>query len=158
MNGYLWQVEVEMPFDHAMSKNRAWRHGNGRTWVDSTHAAFRDGLVTLVKVEVNRAGVTVVQNRLWLDIHVTKPSMRGDPVNVLDMACDAVKVAVGLDDCWFSVERLDWDIGPEPKLTVAIGQKSATAIACCSTCGLRAATEFNKGRSRCRDCEKRSRK
>lgn len=102
-----------------------------------------------------------MQNRVWLDILVQKPNQRGDAVNFVDLICDAAKSAIGIDDRWFSIRRLDWQIvKDDPKIYIGIGQEDVPAVQACSSCGrLLPFSEFHKntrlqnGVSRnCKEC------
>ncbi len=110
--------------------------------------------------------VRIAHNKVWLDILVQKPNHKGDAVNVVDLICDAVKEAVGVDDRWFSIRRLDWEIVKEnPRLFVGIGQDSDVDSQVCSYCGqIKPFEEFGqRKRSRlgigreCRECRRRGR-
>jgi hypothetical protein len=116
-----------------------------------------------IAVAVRRAlgDQRVARNKLWLDILVQKPDHRGDAVNVIDLVCDAVKDGIGLDDRWFCIRRLDWEIVKrDPELVIGIGQDSDVDCQICSHCGrAKPLDAFNRrsgspqgvGRA-CRDC------
>jgi hypothetical protein len=57
-------------------------------------------------------------------------------VNVVDLVCDAVKDATGLDDRWYSIRCVDWQIVKvDPMLFVGLGQEDVGDAQACSTCG-----------------------
>lgn len=120
-----WLCEVRIPFSYAISKNKAVRWGNGHTYTPSEHKGLRDALSFLLLRELN--GIPVFpRKKIWLDIHVEKPDMRGDAINVLDFVADAVKDAMHIDDRWYSVFRLDWTVKKDnPLLYVRIGQEES---------------------------------
>lgn len=153
-------VRVALPFDYAVSKNAIHRVGRGgHVYARRESNAYRDALILALR----RGGEHWFQAKLWLDIFVEKPDHRGDAVNVVDLVCDAVKVATGVDDRWFSIVRLDWAIVKEnPRLIVGIRQDAMEDQQVCSHCGRalpRTAEHFHRNRSakagfgrQCREC------
>lgn len=82
------------------------------------------------------ADIEVKQNKLWIDMFVQKPTHRGDAANFVDMVCDAVKDGIGLDDRWFSIREVDWEIvKKDPKLFIGFGQREDFDVRICSSCG-----------------------
>lgn len=107
-----------------------------------------------------------MHNKVWIDILVQKPDHRGDAVNVIDLVCDALKDALPVDDRWFCIRRLDWEIAKEnPRLFIGIGQASDQDCQICSYCGqIKELEAFNRSRSRplgvgreCKDCRRAGR-
>ncbi len=133
-----WSVRVAVPFSYAASKNAIWSmaSGGGHVYMRKRARAYRDALVWEIKQALAKNGIKVYEGKLWIDILVQKPDHRGDAVNVVDMVCDAVKEAVGIDDRWFSIRRLDWGISKNsPALYVGIGQEVDRHHRVCSHCG-----------------------
>jgi hypothetical protein len=156
----LWLVRARVPFTYAVSKNHIY------TMRAAGHVALRREARqsrSAIAVAVRRAlgDQRVARNKLWLDILVQKPDHRGDAVNVIDLVCDAVKDGIGLDDRWFCIRRLDWEIVKrDPELVIGIGQDSDVDCQICSHCGrAKPLDAFNRrsgspqgvGRA-CRDC------
>lgn len=76
------------------------------------------------------------QRKTYIDIHVQKPHHKGDAINVLDLICDAVKRAIGIDDRWFAIRRLDWEIVKDnPTIHVQVIQYGDEVQKVCSGCG-----------------------
>jgi hypothetical protein len=158
-----WLVRIRLPFDWAGSKNHIYAmRSQGHVALRERSKAFRD----LVGWKLKQAlvGQAIKNNKVWLDIFVQKPNQRGDCVNFVDMICDAVKRVIGVDDRWFSLRRVDWEIcKDEPSIFIGIGQEIGVqdAIAC-SSCGRILPLEsfpLNRsakiGRTRnCRECRK----
>ena len=103
------------------------------------------------------------QNKIWLDILVQKPDHRGDAVNVVDLVCDGIKRGIGVDDRWFCIRRLDWQIEKhDPLLLIGIRQKATENCLVCPHCGaIKPFSEFNKAKhnpmgvgGECRDCRR----
>lgn len=161
----LWMVRICIPFTYTASKNHIY------ALVRRGHIALRGevrGLRERIAVEVKRGlgNRKVAQNKVWIDILVQKSDNRGDAVNVIDTICDAVKVACGVDDKWFCIRRLDWEISKsEPKIFIGIGQTSCEEVQACSSCGrLLSFDKFWKSKSNkngigrnCISCYKRNR-
>jgi len=95
-----------------------------------------------------------VEGKIWLDIFIQKPNHRGDAVNFVDIICDGVKQGLGIDDRWFSIRRLDWQIVKyKPEIFIGIGQEIETAQKICSFCGKNKDQEhFLKDIHHCKDC------
>lgn len=157
-----WSLAVRAPIsDWAdWSKNRLWRKGQGRTYLSGARTV-RDQLAALLSRQIAAGGHRVARNVLWLSIHVAKRSHAADAVNALDVVADAVKMATGLDDNWYSLGRLTWTVEPDaPHVQVEIGQRDTADVVVCATCGRLLAPElFTRNRkaatgrgSRCADC------
>jgi hypothetical protein len=102
-----------------------------------------------------------------VSIFVQKTNHRGDAINVIDLVCDAIKDAVGLDDRWYSLSSVDWEIvKANPRIFISIGQDSDEDCQVCSHCGdIKALSAFNRnvharmGVTRiCKDCRVAGRK
>ena len=157
-----WQVRIFFPFSWTLSKNAIY------TLVPKGHVALRREVrqqrsALALKLKADLRGRKIMQNKLWLDLFIEKPSHKGDAINVLDTLCDAIKVATGVDDRWFCIRHLDWAIQKDdPQIIIGIGQEDVTDAQACSYCGRILPLErfglnrANKaGRSRiCQDCSK----
>ncbi len=131
----LWTVRVAVPFSYAASKNHIYGMTRfGHKYLRKESTAFRDELT--LRLQNALRSVKVAHNKVWLDILVQKTNHRGDAVNVLDLVCDAAKVAVGVDDRWFSIRRLDWQVTKSnPKIFIGLSQDSDLDCQVCSYCG-----------------------
>lgn len=133
-----WVVRFAVPFSYAASKNhiysmRSSGHRELRIEANEMKRKIADSLLE----SIQRMGVKVVHNKVWLDILVQKSNHRGDAVNVLDLVCDAVKRALPVDDRWFCIRRLDWEVVKKnPRLFIGIGQENVEDSQVCSYCGL----------------------
>jgi Holliday junction resolvase RusA-like endonuclease len=156
----LWCVRLAFPFDWAASKNHIFaKRRNGHVFLREEGRAYRDLITEKFRHAVK--DVKVVQNKVWLDIFVQKPNQRGDAANFLDLICDAVKTGISVDDRWFSIDRLDWEIVKDnPRIFIGVGQESAKDMQACSSCGrLREYEHFHKNKStktgvtrNCKEC------
>ena len=162
----LWQIRVSVPFTYATSKNHIYAmRAQGHVAMRKESVAAREEISLRIKEAVG--GVKIVHNKVWLDILVQKPNHKGDAVNVVDLVCDAVKKAIPVDDRWYCIRRLDWQIVKEnPRLFIAIGQESDEDCQVCCYCGqIKPFADFNrksgshKGIGReCRSCCREGRK
>lgn len=119
----------------------------------------RDEIATSIRIGLKDRHVA--HNKVWIDILVQKPNHRGDAINVVDLVCDAVKDAVPVDDRWFCIRRLDWEIvKDDPQLIIGIGQETTEDAQVCSFCGqIKPLDAFNKDKRQslgvgheCREC------
>jgi len=162
----LWQVRVAVPFSYAASKNHIYAlRKTGHVALRRESRAKRDEIILLIKTSLRSH--RVVHNKVWIDILVQKPNHRGDAVNIIDLVCDALKDAIGIDDRWFCIRRLDWEVvKKDPQLFIGIGQDSDTDCRVCSYCGqIKELSEFsaNKHNSlgvgrECRQCRREGRR
>jgi hypothetical protein len=157
-----WVVRVAMPFSYAASRNHVWT-AKDRDHVSSRARsnAYRAELTTILRSALSTQQVKV--NKLWLDIFVQKSDHKGDAVNVVDLVCDAVKDAAGLDDRWYALRSVDWEIVKGVgRLFVGVGQEECWDAIACSSCGrvlpldMFASNKSNRqGRSRnCHGCRR----
>src|SRR6185369_15395721 len=126
---------VAIPFSYAASKNHIYgMTRRGHKYLRKEAVAFQQELEFKIKAALR--DTKVAHNKVWIDILVQKSNHRGDAVNVLDLVCDAAKRAVGVDDRWFSIRRLDWQITKtDPKIFVGVSQDSDIDCQVCSYCG-----------------------
>ncbi len=118
-----WRVHASVPLDWGWADNRIWAaryHSYGRRLTDE--AEVRRGALAAAMITALH-GRRVVVAPLWLRIHCLIPNHRGDAINVLKLAADAVQVATGLDDRWYHLSGLSWELMPDkPELRVWVGQ------------------------------------
>lgn len=166
--GIMWQDRMPLPnfnrilsfcipFDWALSKNARVNFGNGRHWVNQ----YTRDAEKVVQDYIEKKNIGWIQSKVYIDILVEKPNMRGDAVNFLDSIMDAIKKGIGVDDRWFSIGRLDWQISKvDPKIWVTIKQDTTKPLQACSHCGrLLTFDMFNKNKQTkqgigraCSDC------
>ncbi len=150
-------LRFAVPFDQNYSKNAIYRTGwHGHVYIRQQVRDLRQAIVEQVK----SSGVKWRVNKVYLDIFVQKPHHRTDAINVLDTIADALKVGIGLDDTWFSIRRLDWEIVKDnPRIYIGIAQEDEDRYPC-SYCGiLQPFSEYTKNRaarygigSECKSC------
>lgn len=155
-------LRVMVPFSYATSKNHIYALRNqGHLFLRKESRAKRQEITLTICDGLSDR--KVAHNKLWIDILVQKPNHRGDAINVVDLVCDAVKDAVPVDDRWFCIRRLDWEIvKEEPQLIIGIGQETNDDAQVCSYCGqIKLLSEFNKDKGNplgvgreCRECRR----
>lgn len=158
---YEWSTTFAIPFTLNTSKNRRWsNNGGGVTYLTRSVREFERGLIGRIRLAVK--DISIKQAKVWISIFVQKPNHRSDAVNTVDTICDAVKKAIEVDDRWFSIDRVDWEIKKkDPQIYIRIAQEAREDMLVCSYCGeICTLDRFNKnkhgplGRSRvCRQCD-----
>ena len=136
-------VRVAVPCSSArFSKNRMYGlrgrdtmapHEN-RRFIRSEVRAARDALA----LEIKHASRDLAwpQRKTYLDILVQLPNHKSDAINVVDVVADAVVAGTGVDDRWFCISRLEWEMKKDkPMLYVGIGQDGLEHQKLCPTCG-----------------------
>lgn len=155
-----WECRISVPFDTAFSKNHIYTgKPQGHVALREETRTARAGVTWELKAALRRGGHVIRENRLWIWIHVQKPNHRGDAINVLDVVCDAIKDAVPIDDRWFSVRQLDWEIVKrKPRIFIGVGQEDVVDVRPCSYCGqLRPLDDFLGTRRECIGCREGAR-
>lgn len=62
-------------------------------------------------------------NKIYLDIHVAKPRTNIDAINFLDAIADVLKKVIGVDDRWYCIKSLDWEVNTKnPSITIKLYQ------------------------------------
>lgn len=158
----LWMSRIAVPFTFAASKNHIYRMGGGgHVFLRKESKAIRNKITRMFGYALRNR--KVANNKLWLDILVQKPSHKGDAVNVVDLVCDAIKDAIALDDNWYCIRKLDWQIVKNnPQLYIGVGQDTFEDCQVCSYCGqIKPFSEFNKNKQsklgvgrECKECRR----
>jgi len=122
----VWRVDARVPFDWQWSKNRMWEARAGtyaRRLADHARTR-RDTLAMILGLALRKERVQPVENELWFGVHVWIPDRRGDAINCLDLVADAIEIATEVDDRWYQLGGLTWELDrAEPALFVWIGQE-----------------------------------
>lgn len=137
----LWYVQIDLPWEAALySKNRMLepRFYGKRIGVGKSAASKvgRANIREAMKAAIEESGRTIFQCRTWIDILVERDTHNGDAQNVLDSVADAIQEAIGVDDKWYGVRRIDWAIAKiNPRMYIGLGQTSLEDMFVCSSCG-----------------------
>lgn len=159
------EVSIEIPYTGSLSKNVILGRGDfgGRVFMKAESRDVKEEISFLLSMEIKKKRIKFVTGKVWIDIFVQKPNAgSGDAINTLDLIADAIVDAIEVDDRWFCVRSIDWEIrkeNPKIKITVCQGRHEPQGI--CSYCGhIQPISKFNKiksGYSRmCNDCRKKS--
>jgi hypothetical protein len=132
-----WTVQVAVPFDSGFSKNQQHRSlRNGQRFETKGAKARKREIVGALALKLPRHRIEPA--KLWLGILVEKTEHRTDALNVLDLVADAVQVATGLNDRWYSCGGIDWArVTRDPMLRIAIGQEARPERVACPGCDAR---------------------
>jgi hypothetical protein len=135
-NGYRWSEKIVIPWSKHLSKNSIWTHGsrNGHVFIRSEVRAVRNKISTLVKMSCAKHDIK--KSKIWIGIFAQKPTAQGDAVNYLDLIADAIKDVMPVDDNFYSVDFIDWEIKKiNPEVAIYIGQRAEHNHVICSYCG-----------------------
>jgi len=139
---YAHGLIIQIPWNKDLSKNsminirRDHRQQKTQVMTKKEHQKSREDIIWLIKSRINQTNAKFYENKVWLDIFVEKPTHQADAINVIDGLADAITKAIGIDDKWFSIYRLDWMINKEnPKIWVTITQEEEENKQICSYCG-----------------------
>lgn len=126
-------VKMKVPFTWALSKNYQWSYRRqGYVYLRTEAKAARECIIQSLKMKDHG----FVQGKVWVDICVQKTEHKGDAVNFVDAICDAVKKGIGIDDRWFSLGLVDWQIvKKDPFIIISIGQEYTEPHQVCCYCG-----------------------
>jgi hypothetical protein len=157
-----WVIRFTYPYTQALSKNHIYANtAQGHRFLRAESRKAGDDIALLARSAINRSGQKLLQNKVWVDIFVQKSNNRSDAINVVDLVCDGLKIGIGVDDKWFCIRRLDWEISKnDPQIFIGFGQEDVGDVAACSSCGrLLPYDEFRKSRANtngldrnCKDC------
>jgi Holliday junction resolvase RusA-like endonuclease len=129
-------TRIRIPYSKLYSKNSIWSQGRkrGHVYIREDVRRQREAIVWMLKDGCKHG--QWYEGKIWIDLFVEKPNMRSDAINVLDTICDAVKEAIGVDDRWFSVRRIDWSVvKDDPQIYIGVGQAVEEHHRACSSCG-----------------------
>jgi hypothetical protein len=115
-------VRVLVPFMPELSKNQSHVPiGLGRLIRGKASAAAKAELAEIFRRALD--GRVPVKAKLRVDIMVYMPNHRMDAGNFVDVTLDALQLATGLNDRWYS-GSWDWEIDPaNPRLEIEISQE-----------------------------------
>lgn len=147
-------LRLKFPFTWALSKNYQWGYGRGGyVFLRRESKEAREKITAYLQ----RQDHGFVQGKIWIDICVQKPDHKGDAVNFVDAICDAIKKGIAIDDRWFSLGLVDWQIVKKnPQIIVSIGQEYREPRQICCYCGAMKTYDHFQGKKKigreCRAC------
>lgn len=128
-------IQIEIPFSVFLSKNKIGYGKFGYFKLRET-CDLQDYITIVIKSEMKKKKIKFTTGKVWIDLVIQKPQVRGDAINYIDRICDAIQPAIGINDYWFSIKRLDWQVVyKDPKIIIGIGQDFNEKMKGCSMCG-----------------------
>ena len=113
-------VEVTIPYDTALSKNKKGITRTGRVYTPTATKAAREALSWSLKSRMK--GKKFKEEKLEVKLEIFRPDMRTDPANFLDYVLDGIKEPIGIDDRWYEIV-IRWEINKEnPRIRITITQ------------------------------------
>lgn len=140
-----WTVRIAVPFSYAASKNHIYAlRQRGHVYLRKESSDLKAAITS--KLHVALLDQKVAHNKVWIDILVQKSNHRGDAINVIDLVCDGIKRALPVDDRWFSIRSLDWEVVREGgQIFIGVGQEDVGDAQVCSYCGqIKPLDQFDK--------------
>jgi hypothetical protein len=147
--GYNAEINISIPFTGEISKNTILGRGNfgKRVFMKQGAKEKRAEIAWLCKQEMLKNNVIFYDGKVYLDIFVQKPTAgAGDALNVLDLISDAVQDGIGVNDKWFCVKSIDWEIKKQnPRIYIQVIQEVDRPHQTCTYCGsIRPIEHFSK--------------
>lgn len=117
-------VTAAVTYSSALSKNaRIGYSYRGKIYIRKEAKAAEAVLHRELTSAIKAAKIKFYQNKVYLEVFVFKARSNTDAVNFIDVMCDVVKDVIKVDDRWFSIKSLDWDIDRKnPRIIVRIFQ------------------------------------
>lgn len=159
-NDFAFAFKFSIPFTTSLSKNHIYSlNGKGHVFLRRESSSCMDAIA----YQCLAAREKIRHNKIWIDIFVQKPNHKaGDAINYVDSICDGIKKGLGVDDRWFSIRRVDWEIVKiNPQIHIGIYQEDVPDSIVCSLCGRILPFDcFNKNKSskigigrECKECK-----
>jgi hypothetical protein len=117
------RISIELPYTALASKNRKFAHRT-RKVLSKDYVKAKEDICLLAKSACANNNITFKdRKKVVVDLMLIKsPKMvRTDASNFLEVACDGIRDAIGIDDCWFS-GSFDWENGDEPLIIISVSQ------------------------------------
>ena len=141
-------IRFEFPNDGYLSKNSLINIGmiSGKpfTYVRKDITKRKEIIGLLVMSQLG--SFSWPRSKTWVDVMVQKHMVGSDAINVVDTVCDAIKKGLGVDDEWFCIGTLDWEVvKKDPKICVQISTYDSAHQKVCGCCWqIKPETEFGK--------------
>lgn len=112
-----------LPTDFSASKNKMFHRGNRRLGYTKEAKKFKDDVTLLCRAAMRDCREVEPKRKVWLSIHVEMSKHLGDAANFVEIIQDGVRDAIGVDDRYFSLWRLDWSIAKfQPNIYIGVAQ------------------------------------
>lgn len=118
-------IQFEIPFSGSLSKNKnffAARSEKGAPIMKRRGSSknIQRLIALLVSTKLGQEPWPE-KTKTWIDIVVQKSSNRWDAQNVVDVLFDGIRDGLQVDDRWFAIGLLDWEIQPvDPNIYVQV--------------------------------------
>lgn len=114
-----FKISCVVPFDKRLSKNAQKTPFKGRMILTADARSSSTALVESLRRCITGRPRKV---KTLVSIRVMKPNHRMDAVNFVDVVCDCVQKASGLNDRFYSL-AVDWEIDKaNPRIEIEVGQ------------------------------------
>lgn len=144
-----------LPWDTAKQLNKNVRYARGRrnVFISAPARQAQKDTVAAIKLAVEAGGRQWHQTKTWLEITIRKPNRFHDPINLLDYLADAIQDGTGVNDVWFAVSSLEWEISPDAGVDIRVWQEGEEDERICGGCfRILPETDFAESKGRCRPC------
>lgn len=133
-------IRIEILNDGRFSKNIKSQLGG------TISTKSKQKIAKLVKAELENYQWPI--SKTIIDIMVQKHASRTDAINVIEPICDGIKMGLKVDDQWFSIGMLDWEVvKKDPKIFVQISTEAQISQRVCNSCWqIRPVSEFSKNK------------
>jgi hypothetical protein len=115
----------EIPFVRDISKNRVFFAGASKAGAPimkrrGSVDKIQKAIAFVVSVKVGNEPWPK-KTKTWIDVVVQKPDNRSDAHNCVDVLFDGIRDGIGVDDRWFAIGVLDWEVQPmNPNIYVQV--------------------------------------
>lgn len=118
------KLKISIPFTWDWSKNKMWKATRfGRLYLNPKTKQLIDFLIYKTRIEIKKNKLFFVKRKkVYLSIYAELENHRGDALNLLDTIADALKEAINIDDRWFAIKSLDWEIKKGGKIFIEVSQ------------------------------------
>ena len=114
-----FKISCVVPFDKRLSKNAQKTPFKGRMILTADARSSSTALVESLRRCITGRPRKV---KTLVSIRVMKPDHRMDAVNFVDVVCDCIQKASGLNDRFYSL-AVDWEIDKSnPRIEIEVGQ------------------------------------
>jgi Holliday junction resolvase RusA-like endonuclease len=115
------KLSVAIPFDWGWSKNKMWKQKRGGGYYMNPDTTDLYNFL-FYKIRSSKIPSFKAKEKIYISIYAELENHRGDALNLVDTICDAVKQAILVDDRWFAIKSLDWEIKKSGKIFIDIEQ------------------------------------
>ena len=119
------ELKIDLPYVPEIGKNKMKGFANGHYYTKPSYKEAVSSIAEIVRAESYNKRYKWKKEKIWVNIFLQKPMLRCDVANLVDGIFDAIKVGIGIDDCYFSLSA-DWDYSKEIKPFIKLKLISST--------------------------------